>query len=64
MEIQLRIHAAGAVGVGKTYKDSKDFVKINKLKNKGRPKKIKGRKKTTLKQEINEQMIENGLYGI
>lgn len=49
--------------MGNTYKDSKDFVKENKLKNE-KPRKEKGRKKSNLRQEINEQMIEDGLYGI
>ena len=49
--------------MGNTYKDNKDFVKENKLKELGKPKKTKGRKKTSLKQEINEQMIMDH-YGI
>lgn len=51
--------------MGNTYKDNNDFIKTNKLKEDDRkPRKEKGRKKSNLRQEINEQMIEDGLYGI
>lgn len=54
------------IRMSKTYKDyspaNDDFLD-DEIKPKGR-RKQKGKKKKTVRQEIHEQMIDEGLYGI
>jgi hypothetical protein len=46
--------------VAKTWKDQKDFIKTKKKT----PKPTKGRENSKSENEIIEEMIEEGLYGI